>query len=105
MRTEESDNVRKGYDTKTGVGTRVSFGIENIRLNSKENGIGNRRGDGTEVILQPVSNRDGIGTKLSMRRQKRNDDRECCGTKTGVGTGVGFGTEKNRRKTQWKTMV
>ena len=34
--TVESDNAREVYGTKTGVGTGVSFGIEKIRLNLKD---------------------------------------------------------------------
>ena len=73
--TDESDNAGESYGTKTGVGTGVGFGTENKLKNSRENNIDTRFGNGTNVRLQTVSYRVGIG-RLGTWRDKRNDDRE-----------------------------
>ena len=70
LRREKSDDAREGYGTKTGVGTRVGFGTENNRKNSMENDNDTRFGNGTNLRLQTVSYRDGIGSL----REKKHDD-------------------------------
>ena len=67
---------REGYDRKTGVGTRKSLGIENIRINSKDNGIDSGLDKDVNVRVQTNSNRNGIGKRSGMRLKTCNDNRE-----------------------------
>ena len=67
--TEESDDAGESYVTKTCVGTGVAFGTENNLKNSRENNIDTRFGNDTNVRLQTVSYRAGIG-RLSTWREK-----------------------------------
>ena len=99
--TEESDDAGESYVTKTGVGTGVGFGTENNLKNSRENSFDTRFGNGTNLRLQTVSYRDGIG-RLGTWREKQIDDRESFCTKTGVGTGVGFAIKSNRKNSMKK---
>ena len=101
MGTEESHDAGESFGTKTGVGKGVGFGTENNLKNSRENNIDTRFVNGTNVRLQTVSYRDGIG-RLGTWREKRNDDRESHCTKTSVSTGVGFAIKSNCKNSMKK---
>ena len=68
--TEEINDTREGYDIESGVGTRLGFDIENVQVKSKQNGFYTRLGNGKDVRLQAVSNRDDIETRLGMWKEK-----------------------------------